>query len=226
MKFDLVELLNYLGLHGKSAIIIVLIIILAWILFSNNKVSNFLIKKVIERFSSILTSIHREKEIASEKINLDIDKLLVTLRDETGATNALVVRYRNGSYDTVGSSIIKFYATNEKTRAGYLQIGDKIQDVSRSLYGNFCDELLKKRKVYIKDKSEITAHQAEYMSLMKLFGDCEKFYAKALVTSHEEEIIGFVCIVYAEPQKVPETRIEASLSEAAARIVAKLEFVI
>lgn len=226
MKFDLVELLNYLGLHGKTAIVILIIGFIVWILFSNNKASNFLIRKLVERFSKVLTSIHKEKELASEKVSLEIDKILASLREETDATNALVIRYRNGSYDSIGSSILKFYATNEKTKPGYLQIGNNIQNISRSLYGNFCDDLLRKHKIYIKDKDSIDENPNEVLSLMKLFGDAEKFYARALVTTSDQQIIGFVCLVYAENQKVAESRIDAALTEKAARIVSKLEMVI
>lgn len=226
MKFDLVELLNYLGLHGKTAIIILLIGFAVWVLFSNNKVSNFLIKRLIERFSKVLSSIHKEKELASEKIGLEIDHILESLREETDATNALVIRYRNGNYDSIGSSILKFYTSNEKTKPGYLQIGDNIQNISRSLYGNFCDDLLKKHKIYIKDKQSIESNENEILSLMKLFGDAEKFYARALVTTTDHQIIGFVCLVYAEQQKVAESRIDAALTEMSARIVSKLEIVI
>ena len=223
MDFNLKELLDYLGLHGWQALLVAIFFFVVWIVFSNDKASTFIAKKIVERFSAIVSSIHKEKELASEKLGLEIDQVLTTLREETDATNALVVRYRNGNYDSIGSSILKFYAVNEKAKPGYLQIGDKIQEISRSLYGDFCDTLLKQHKVYVKDKNSIESNESELLGIMKLFGNAEKFYARALTTTTDKQIIGFVCITYAEQQKVAESRIDTALIQAAERIAGKLE---
>ena len=223
MSFDLNELLKYLGLHGWQALLVVGGFFILWLVFSNDKASTFLAKKIVEKFSAIISSIHKEKQITSEKMSREIDLVLHQLREDTDATNALVVRYRNGNFDSIGSSILKFYATNEKTKPGFLQIGDKIQEISRSLYGDFCDTLLKEHKVYIKDKTSITDEDAELQSVMKLFGQAEKFYAHSLVTTSDHQIVGFVCLVYTEPQKVAESRVDAAITAAAERIVGKLE---
>lgn len=222
MKFDLVELLQYLGLEGKDAIVALIIVFLGWVLFSNDKFSEKVRMRVIKTFSSASSTIHIDQERLAEKIGADIDEILTHLQSETEANNVLVVRFRNGSYDSMGSSILKFFASNEKAKAGYLQIGEKIQNISRSLYGEFCDTLIREHKVYVKDKHSVT-NCPELMGIMALFNNPEKFYARSLVTTHDGQIIGFVCLVYSESYRIAESKIDEALTEACARIVAKLE---
>lgn len=222
MKFDLVELLRYLGLEGKDAIFALIVVFSLWVLFSNDKISEKLRMRVIKTFSNASSTIHIDQERLAEQIGADIDEVLTHLQGETEANNVLVIRFRNGSYDSMGSSILKFFASNEKAKAGYLQIGEKIQNISRSLYGDFCDTLIREHKVYIKDKNSVT-NCPEFMGIMALFNDPEKFYARSLVTTHDGQIIGFVCLVYTEPYRIAESKIDEALTEACARIVAKLE---
>ena len=61
------------------------------------------------------------------------------------------------------------------------------------------------------------------MGVMSLFNNPEKFYARSLITSHDGQIIGFVCLIYSEPHRIAESKIDELLTEACARIVAKLE---
>ena len=222
MNFDLVELLRYLGLEGKDAIVAILLGFFAWVLFSENKRAEKIRRRIIKTFSDTYSSMHAEQERMAEKIGTDIDEVLTHLQIETEANNVLVIRFRNGSYDSMGSSILKFFASNEKAKAGYLQIGEKIQNISRSLYGDFCDTLIREHKVYVKDKQSVQ-NVPELMGIMALFGNPEKFYARSLVTTHDGQIIGFVCLVYSEPYRISENRIDETLTEASARIVAKLE---
>ena len=58
---------------------------------------------------------------------------------------------------------------------------------------------------------------------MALFNNPEKFYARSLVTTHDGQIIGFVCLVYSEPHRIAESKVDELLTEACARIVAKIE---
>lgn len=222
MNFDLVELLRYLGLEGKDAIVAILLAFFAWVLFSENKRAEKIRRRIIKTFSDTSSSMHAEQERMAEKIGTDIDEVLTHLQAETEANNVLVIRFRNGSYDSMGSSILKFFASNEKAKAGYLQIGEKIQNISRSLYGDFCDTLIREHRVYVKDKHSIK-DVPELMGIMALFGNPEKFYARSLVTTHDGQIIGFVCLIYSEPYRISESRIDEALTEASARIVAKLE---
>lgn len=223
MEFNLVELLKYFEIDGKWGLILVLFCFVFWVLFSNDKLSSKIRIKIIESFSSASSSIHIEQERLSEKINTDIDTVLDNLQKESNANNVLVVRFRNGTYDSMGSSILKFFASNEKAKAGYLQIGDKIQNISRTLYGNFCDTLIKEHKVYIKDKKLISENQAELLGLMNLFGDAEKFYARSLITTESGQIIGFICLVYNENVRMAESKIDELLVDACSRVVAKIE---
>lgn len=223
MEFDLVELLQYLGLHGTKAIIFILLIIVGGVCFSSKKPFEFIRARVIKIFSSTSASLHREQERLAEKVSNDIDEVLENLQSETGANNVLVIRFRNGDYDSMGSSVLKFFASNEKTKAGYMQIGQNIQNISRTLHGKFCDTLIREHKVYIKDKDAIVDNAAEMTSLMKLFGNAERFYARSLITTHEQGIIGFVCLVYTEPYRIAESRIDEALRDACARITAKIE---
>lgn len=223
MEFDLVELLQYLGLHGTEAIIFILFIIIGGVCFSSKKPFEFIRARVIKIFSSTSASLHREQERLAEKVSNDIDEVLENLQSETGANNVLVIRFRNGDYDSMGSSVLKFFASNEKTKAGYMQIGQNIQNISRTLHGKFCDTLIREHKVYIKDKNAIVDNAAEMTSLMQLFGDAERFYARSLITTHEQGIIGFVCLVYTEPHRIAESHIDEALRDACARITAKIE---
>lgn len=223
MDFDLVELLQYLGLDGLEAFLFIGLVFACWILFSSDKISEKIRMRVIKTFSDASSTIHIDQERLAEKISNDIDDVLDNLQAETDANNVLVVRFRNGSYDSMGSSILKFFASNEKSKSGYLQIGEKIQNISRSLYGDFCDTLIREHKVYIKDKDTITDNRAELLGIMALFGNAEKFYARSLITTHDGQIIGFVCVVYTEPHRIAESKIDELLSEACARIVAKIE---
>ena len=222
MKIDLVEFLQYAGIDGTSAFWIVLICFMFWVLFSGDKLSEKIRMRVIKTFSAASSTIHIDQERLAEKIGTDIDEVLTNLQMETDAENVLVVRFRNGSYDSMGSSILKFFASNEKTKSGYLQIGDKIQNVSRSLYGNFCDTLIKDHKMYIKDRASFEEN-SELMGLYSLFNEPEKFYVRSLITTHDGQIIGFVCVVYTEPHRIAEAKIDEALTEACARIVAKIE---
>lgn len=222
MKFDLVEFLKYAGIDGTSAFWIVLLCFIFWVLFSGDKFSEKIRMRVIKTFSAASSTIHIDQERLAEKIGADIDEVLTNLQQETDANNVLVVRFRNGSYDSMGSSILKFFASNEKAKSGYLQIGEKIQNISRSLYGEFCDRLIREHKVYVKDRQSV-ASCPELMGVMALFNNPEKFYARSLVTTHDGQIIGFVCLVYSEPHRIAESKIDEALTEACARIVAKIE---
>ena len=222
MKFDLVEFLKYAGIDGTSAFWIVLLCFIFWVLFSGDKFSEKVRMRVIKTFSAASSTIHIDQERLAEKIGADIDEVLTNLQQETDANNVLVVRFRNGSYDSMGSSILKFFASNEKAKSGYLQIGEKIQNISRSLYGEFCDRLIREHKVYVKDRQSV-ANCPELMGVMALFNNPEKFYTRSLVTTHDGQIIGFVCLVYSEPHRIAESKIDEALTEACARIVAKIE---
>lgn len=222
MKFDLVEFLKYAGIDGTSAFWIVLLCFIFWVLFSGDKFSEKVRMRVIKTFSAASSTIHIDQERLAEKIGADIDEVLTNLQQETDANNVLVVRFRNGSYDSMGSSILKFFASNEKAKSGYLQIGEKIQNISRSLYGEFCDRLIREHKVYVKDRQSV-ASCPELMGVMALFNNPEKFYARSLITTHDGQIIGFVCLVYSEPHRIAESKIDEALTEACARIVAKIE---
>jgi hypothetical protein len=222
MKFDLVEFLKYTGIDGTSAFWIVLLCFIFWVLFSGDKFSEKVRMRVIKTFSAASSTIHIDQERLAEKIGTDIDEVLINLQQETDANNVLVVRFRNGSYDSMGSSILKFFASNEKAKSGYLQIGEKIQNISRSLYGEFCDRLIREHKVYVKDRQSV-ASCPELMGVMALFNDPEKFYARSLITTHDGQIIGFVCLVYSESHRIAESKIDEALTEACARIVAKIE---
>ena len=222
MKFDLVEFLKYAGIDGTSAFWIVLLCFIFWVLFSGDKFSEKIRMRVIKTFSAASSTIHIDQERLAEKIGADIDEVLANLQQETDANNVLVVRFRNGSYDSMGSSILKFFASNEKAKSGYLQIGEKIQNISRSLYGEFCDRLIREHKVYVKDRQSV-ASCPELMGVMALFNNPEKFYARSLITTHDGQIIGFVCLVYSEPHRIAESKIDEALTEACARIVAKIE---
>jgi hypothetical protein len=222
MKFDLVEFLKYAGIDGTSAFWIVLLCFIFWVLFSGDKFSEKIRMRVIKTFSAASSTIHIDQERLAEKIGADIDEVLANLQQETDANNVLVVRFRNGSYDSMGSSILKFFASNEKAKSGYLQIGEKIQNISRSLYGEFCDRLIREHKVYVKDRQSV-ASCPELMGVMALFNNPEKFYARSLITTHGGQIIGFVCLVYSEPHRIAESKIDEALTEACARIVAKIE---
>ena len=222
MKFDLVEFLKYAGIDGTSAFWIVLLCFIFWVLFSGDKFSEKIRMRVIKTFSAASSTIHVDQERLAEKIGADIDEVLTNLQQETDANNVLVVRFRNGSYDSMGSSILKFFASNEKAKSGYLQIGEKIQNISRSLYGEFCDRLIREHKVYVKDRQSV-ASCPELMGVMALFNNPEKFYARSLITTHDGQIIGFVCLVYSESHRIAESKIDEALTEACARIVAKIE---
>lgn len=222
MKFDLVEFLKYAGIDGTSAFWIVLLCFIFWVLFSGDKFSEKVRMRVIKTFSAASSTIHIDQERLAEKIGADIDEVLTNLQQETDANNVLVVRFRNGSYDSMGSSILKFFASNEKAKSGYLQIGEKIQNISRSLYGEFCDRLIREHKVYVKDRQSV-ANCPELMGVMALFNNPEKFYARSLITTHDGQIIGFVCLVYSESHRIAESKIDEALTEACARIVAKIE---
>ena len=222
MKFDLVEFLKFAGIDGTSAFWIVLLCFIFWVLFSGDKFSEKIRMRVIKTFSAASSTIHIDQERLAEKIGADIDEVLTNLQQETDANNVLVVRFRNGSYDSMGSSILKFFASNEKAKSGYLQIGEKIQNISRSLYGEFCDRLIREHKVYVKDRQSV-ASCPELMGVMALFNNPEKFYARSLITTHDGQIIGFVCLVYSEPHRIAESKIDEALTEACARIVAKIE---
>lgn len=222
MDFNIVEFLQYAGIKGTSALWAGLLIFTFFILFSNDKVSEKIRMRVIKVFSAASSTIHIDQERLAEKIGADIDEILTHLQQDTDANNAIVIRFRNGSYDSMGSSILKFFASNEKAKSGYLQIGEKIQNISRSLYGEFCDRLIKEHKVYVKDRQSII-NCPELMGVMSLFNNPEKFYARSLITSHDGQIIGFVCLVYSEQHRIAESRIDELLIEACARIVAKLE---
>jgi hypothetical protein len=222
MKFDLVEFLKYAGIDGTSAFWIVLLCFIFWVLFSGDKFSEKIRMRVIKTFSAASSTIHIDQERLAEKIGADIDEVLANLQQETDANNVLVVRFRNGSYDSMGSSILKFFASNEKAKSGYLQIGENIQNISRSLYGEFCDRLIREHKVYVKDRQSV-ASCPELMGVMALFNNPEKFYARSLITTHDGQIIGFVCLVYSESHRIAESKIDEALTEACARIVAKIE---
>lgn len=222
MQFNIVEFLKYTGIDGTTALWLGLLIFVCFVLFSNDKITEKIRMRVIKTFSAASSTIHIDQERLAEKIGADIDEILTHLQQDSDANNAIVIRFRNGSYDSMGSSILKFFASNEKAKSGYLQIGEKIQNISRSLYGEFCDRLIREHKVYVKDKQSVV-NCPELMGVMSLFNNPEKFYARSLITSHDGQIIGFVCLVYSEPHRIAESKIDELLTEACARIVAKLE---
>lgn len=222
MQFNIVEFLKYTGIDGTTALWLGLFIFVCFVLFSNDKITEKIRMRVIKTFSAASSTIHIDQERLAEKIGADIDEILTHLQQDSDANNAIVIRFRNGSYDSMGSSILKFFASNEKAKSGYLQIGEKIQNISRSLYGEFCDRLIREHKVYVKDKQSVV-NCPELMGVMSLFNNPEKFYARSLITSHDGQIIGFVCLVYSEPHRIAESKIDELLTEACARIVAKLE---
>jgi hypothetical protein len=222
MQFNIVEFLKYAGVDGTTALWLGLLIFVCFVLFSNDKITEKIRMRVIKTFSAASSTIHIDQERLAEKIGTDIDEILTHLQQDSDANNAILIRFRNGSYDSMGSSILKFFASNEKAKSGYLQIGEKIQNISRSLYGEFCDRLIREHKVYVKDRQSVT-NCPELMGVMSLFNNPEKFYARSLVTSHDGQIIGFVCLVYSEPHRIAESKIDELLTEACARIVAKLE---
>ena len=223
MEFDLVELLQYLGLHGTKAIIFILFIIIGGVCFSSKKPFEFIRTRVIKIFSSTSAAIHREQERLAEKVSTEIDEVLENLQAGTVANNVLVIRFRNGDYDSMGNSVLKFFASNEKAKPGYAQIGQNIQNISRTLHGKFCDTLIRDHKVYIKDKNAITENYSEMVTLMQLFGNAEKFYARSLITAHGHGTIGFVCLVYTEPYTIAEAKVERALGEACGRIAGMIE---
>ena len=94
MEFDLVELLQYLGLTGKDAFISLLFIFILWVILSNDKMSQKVRVKIVKAFSKASSSIHLNQERLSEKINLDIDEILTTLQTQTNANNVLIIRLR------------------------------------------------------------------------------------------------------------------------------------
>ena len=222
MQFNIVEFLKYAGVDGTTALWLGLLIFVCFVLFSNDKITEKIRMRVIKTFSAASSTIHIDQERLAEKIGADIDEILTHLQQDSDANNAIVIRFRNGSYDSMGSSILKFFASNEKAKSGYLQIGEKIQNISRSLYGEFCDRLIREHKVYVKDRQSVV-NCPELMGVMSLFNNPEKFYARSLITSHDGQIIGFVCLVYSEPHRIAESKIDELLTEACARIVAKLE---
>lgn len=222
MQFNIVEFLKYTGIDGTTALWLGLFIFVCFVLFSNDKITEKIRMRVIKTFSAASSTIHIDQERLAEKIGADIDEILTHLQQDSDANNAIVIRFRNGSYDSMGSSILKFFASNEKAKSGYLQIGEKIQNISRSLYGEFCDRLIREHKVYVKDKQSVV-NCPELMGVMSLFNNPEKFYARSLITSHDGQIIGFVCLIYSEPHRIAESKIDELLTEACARIVAKLE---
>lgn len=222
MQFNIVEFLKYAGVDGTTALWLGLLIFVCFVLFSNDKITEKIRMRVIKTFSAASSTIHIDQERLAEKIGTDIDEILTHLQQDSDANNAIVIRFRNGSYDSMGSSILKFFASNEKAKSGYLQIGEKIQNISRSLYGEFCDRLIREHKVYVKDRQSVV-NCPELMGVMSLFNNPEKFYARSLITSHDGQIIGFVCLVYSEPHRIAESKIDELLTEACARIVAKLE---
>ena len=222
MQFNIVEFLKYTGIDGTTALWLGLLVFVCFVLFSNDKITEKIRMRVIKTFSAASSTIHIDQERLAEKIGADIDEILTHLQQDSDANNAIVIRFRNGSYDSMGSSILKFFASNEKAKSGYLQIGEKIQNISRSLYGEFCDRLIREHKVYVKDKQSVV-NCPELMGVMSLFNNPEKFYARSLITSHDGQIIGFVCLVYSEPHRIAESKIDELLTEACARIVAKLE---
>ncbi len=223
MKFDLVELLQYLGLNGYKAIIFILVLFIIGICFSTKKPFETIRARIINIFSSTSAHLHREQERIAEKVSNDIDEVLENLQAETNANNVLVIRFRNGDYDSMGSSVLKFFASNEKTKAGYMQIGQNIQNISRTLHGKFCDTLIREHKLYVKDKNAIAQNTSEILGIMQLFGNAERFYARSLVTTHGHGIIGFVCLVYTEPHRIAESRIDEALVDASSRIAGKIE---
>lgn len=222
MSFDLVELLEYVGIHGKWAVVVVCIALFFWLLLSEKKIPKSFRDKLVGRFYQSIYSIHSQKEKEAQKMSAEIDAILENTQEDTDAHNVIVVRYHNGVYDKVGNSLLKFSATNEIAKPGYNQIGDAIVDVPRSLYGSFCDILIKEHKYYVKDKTALEGREKEIAAILNVLG-AEKFYAKPLITSSDKEVIGFVCLIYKEPCKVSETKIDIVLQDAAARIVAKLE---
>ena len=119
MTFDLVELLQYLELDGSTAIFAIFVVFVMWAIMSNSKAANLIRTTVVNRVSNTISTIHTNKERLSEQISADIDEVLENLQEESDANNVLIVRFRNGSYDSVGSSILKFFASNEKTKPGY-----------------------------------------------------------------------------------------------------------
>lgn len=226
MEFNVVEFLKYCNINGSDAIVVLaaifFFVFVAWILFSKDRLSEKLRIRVIKLFSSASSTIHIGQERLAEQISADIDQVLSHLRAETEANNALVIRFRNGSYDSMGNSILKFFASNEKAKSGYIQIGEKITNISRSLYGEFCDRLIREHKVYVKN-TEAVKNCPELIGVLSLFNNPEKFYARSLITTHDGQIIGFVCLVYTEPHRIAESKIDELLTEACARIVAKIE---
>ena len=222
MQFNIVEFLKYTGIDGTTALWLGLFIFVCFVLFSNDKITEKIRMRAIKTFSAASSTIHIDQERLAEKIGADIDEILTHLQQDSDANNAIVIRFRNGSYDSMGSSILKFFASNEKAKSGYLQIGEKIQNISRSLYGEFCDRLIREHKVYVKDRQSVV-NCPELMGVMSLFNNPEKFYARSLITSHDGQIIGFVCLIYSEPHRIAESKIDELLTEACARIVAKLE---
>ena len=223
MEFDLVELLQYLGLNGYKAIIFILVLFIIGVCFSTKKPFENIRARINNIFSSTSAHLHREQERIAEKVSNDIDEVLENLQAETNANNVLVIRFRNGDYDSMGSSVIKFFASNEKTKAGYMQIGQNIQNISRTLHGKFCDTLIREHKIYVKDKNNIDKNTSEILGIMQLFGNAERFYARSLVTTHGRGIIGFVCLVYTEPYRIAESKIDEALVDASSRIAGKIE---
>ena len=58
---------------------------------------------------------------------------------------------------------------------------------------------------------------------MNLFGNASKFYARALITTRENQHVGFICAVYKEPYRISEEKLDLLLSDAGAHIVGKIE---
>ena len=58
---------------------------------------------------------------------------------------------------------------------------------------------------------------------MNLFGNANRFYARALITTRGNQHVGFICAVYKEPYRISEEKLDLLLSDAGARIVGKIE---
>lgn len=117
-----------------------------------------------------LDSVDEHKKTAStkrRKASKEIQKILATLLDETGADRILLFEFSNSSHNLSGMPFLFVNATYEVVSDGILSTADTYNKINMSLLASFIDELEEQGYFCIEDLQDIKDSYPVLYSILK-----------------------------------------------------------
>ena len=183
------EIANTYGI--VTAIAVVLILGLIYLLFSLKKVYTNALKTYLEGRVLEKEKSHTDAALYRKKILPKIRKELSHLAEETKSDRALLFEFSNGSYNLIGLPFLYATATCEVTTQNTFPVLNKYQKVNTSVIAPFLEVLEDKGYFYTHDIDELKDSFPTIYAFMKPNGvKSAMFYSLYGV----DDTIGFIVI--------------------------------